>query len=669
MDTAQSEDQKGLVIFDDGISIEALDSLNLQSVKSLDLLPLTGNWKVIRKVEAILKKRLGGRTALLNSALLLNEQLTNLRPRLQEWTNKLADVQIGKQTIKEWLLFGDKGMSAYWLMPLSERNPLKTDLFLLFAQVEMILAVNQKARYSHCMVSIDHPSLRTVIDSLGNNGHTCMMNLPSKRGAWTKKINETIRFRGFWGNVCKGMAVLMRTAVWGLIARWEFQGVERVPLTKQDLLFLTYFPYIDSGQAKQGKFQNRYAEALQLKLADLKIPVFWLLQFVFVDGWTFRKAAKQAAIFARRGERLYFLEEFLSLHIFWQTLISWVKQVLVYLKVSRSRKRLPQFFSAESLPLERELLLQSFVGAPAIQGALYYHLFSRLFRSLSEAPLCLYYCEMQAWEKALNAAVRKQAPAMTTIGYQHSSFSENYFHFFPKLSETTQNGQPTDLPLPNILACNGEIPCRMLKASGYKGLKRLEALRYLHVQEALQQDPPMRQGRPVLLIVGSYDRTETDMLLTMLAEAFPKADGVDIRLKGHPSCDMICALSDLGIDPHVAGYQVCQGDISHQLREAWAVLVATSTVGIEAQAYGSEVLLPLSGGTLCLAPISGFPDFYHPVTRPEDLRAYVQKLISCPETDNLERKRAFVREYWDLDPSIPKWTELIQSKVSSAHAA
>jgi len=667
MSTVHKEDQRVLVVFDDGISLEALHELNLQSIRSCDLLALTGNWKVIRKVEASIQKQLGVRPNLLNSALLLNEQINNIGFWLREWSSKIADIKIGKETVKERLLFGDKGMSAYWLMPLSERNPLKTDLLLLLAQAEMILAVNQKTHYSHCVMSFDHPSLQTIGCFLENNGRTCLINLFSMKGRWIRKKDRKIRFGGFAGNICKAMATMIRAIIWSLIAHWEFYGVKRTVLTKNDLLFFTYFPYIELEHAKQGKFSNRYAGVLQNKLADHRIPVVWLLHFVFVDGWTFRQAVKQAVLFARNGERLYFLEEFLCISTFWRTFISWVKQVFVYLKISKSLNQISQGISPETFSLQRELLLQSFVGGPAIKGALYYHLFSRLFCSLSEAPLCLYYCEMQEWEKALNAAARQYSPAMATMGYQHSSFSENYFHFFPAQSEIAHSGHPTDLPLPDILACNGEIPFRILKASGYKRLQQLEALRYLHLWEVLQQTVPERHGKPVLLVVGSYDRKETCMLVSMLAEAFPNADGIEIRLKGHPSCDIVQVLDDLEIDLHVSGYQVCQGDIAHQLKEAWAVLVATSTVSIEAQAYGSKVLVPFSGGNLCLAPISGFPDFYHMVTKPEDLRAYVQDLNASLGENVIEQKRALVRQYWDLDPSIPKWIKLIQRKLSCSH--
>ena len=291
-------------------------------------------------------------------------------------------------------------------------------------------------------------------------------------------------------------------------------------------LFVTYFPQVDKLEAEKGVFRNKYALALQDKAAMLRIPVTWLLMFEPLDGYDFKASVRLAAVFARHGEKVLMLEEFFTLKNFFMCVASWVREVLVagYL-LGRIDKKvlLAEPVGEENTALVRALWRKSFYGSRGIGGLIYYYMFRSMFREIRDTHDCVYYCEMQPWEKALNAARRVNPGRFRTIGFQHSSFSKNYFHYFYDKTELAGRGDATDLPLPDVMSCNGERAYAMFTGSGYRNVRKAESVRYLYLDTALSSDQSRaRDDRPVLLVAGSVNREESLRLIRLTHEAFRK---------------------------------------------------------------------------------------------------------------------------------------------------
>ena len=91
--------------------------------------------------------------------------------------------------------------------------------------------------------------------------------------------------------------------------------------------------------------------------------------------------------------------------------------------------------------------------------------------------------------------------------------------YFYDRSETVRTGEPSDLPLPDVLACNGKHLYDLLSESGYPGLIETEAVRYMYLDKVLSLPRAPRKGRPVLLVAGTYNRNETRSLVGLVAAA------------------------------------------------------------------------------------------------------------------------------------------------------
>jgi surface carbohydrate biosynthesis protein (TIGR04326 family) len=270
---------------------------------------------------------------------------------------------------------------------------------------------------------------------------------------------------------------------------------------------------------------------------------------------------------------------------------------------------------------------------------------------------------MHAWEKALNAAKNGINPPIRTIAYQHSSLSKNDLGYFYDRSETNRTGKTSDLPLPDILACNGKYLYDLLSESGYPNLIETEAVRYLYLDKVLSMKPVSRKGRPVLLVAGPYNRNEARALVALVSTAFPMVDQFDIWFKGHPSLPLEGIFEELGFNYLKAGFMIKHDNISEYLNDAWVVIVPTSTVAMEALAAGCEVIVPVFPDVMIMNPLADFDDHYHGVTTPQELRLAMERIIGGSFEDNIEGRRSFIRNYWNLDPSLPRWSRILEGMM------
>jgi len=81
-------------------------------------------------------------------------------------------------------------------------------------------------------------------------------------------------------------------------------------------------------------------------------------------------------------------------------------------------------------------------------------------------------------------------------------------------------------------------------------------------------------------------------------------------------------------------------------------------------AYGCEIIIPFFPDSVCINPLVGFEDYYHKVTSPENLINTVQKIFSGYTLKSLNDYRNFVKNYWELNPSLEKWAILLSSKTA-----
>jgi len=655
-----------LVIFDEYFDPDRINEIPLDPTP-IQLLPFTGNWQLIQEVQKKCSSKFHAEVSVLDAAHLVTEEARALRGRLGSWSERLGNKEVNGKNLKTWLHTSDHMASTFWFGPISEKNPLKTDLFLRIIQANIIFAHISQRKYSTCLVGVSNPYLKkSVVRMATQNGVGVIMlsSFKESRGV-QDKIQQWCEGRGFLGQVILAIVIWTRFLVWKVQVGSSNQDQILDGEPGEHVMCVTYFPYVDWELARKGIFHNFYTGPLQRKFQELQLKVVWLLLYVTIDGKSYREAVNLKKHLVSCGERLFFLEEFVSFWSFITVLWEWVGQIYVsvWLNGKLSDQALCEgLCDATAAPIVRQLWMKTTCGPDAIKNLVYYESFKKIFSPKKHVSQCIYYCEMQGWEAALNAAGRKENPALKRIGHQHTAFSANFFPFQHLIEAVVPNGQATDFPLPHILACNGQSDYRVLSDIGYSSLRLVEAVRQLHVAESWTTKPTYKNKAGVLLVAGSIEYEETKAMVSLVASAYPVAEDFEIWFKGHPSLAFERILEDLGIDDQRTKYQIKVGRIEDFLWPAKAVIVPASTVAVEALAYGCEVIVPFSSESLPLSPLLGHEEFYHSVYEPNDLQKVMKTILTTSPQMTMEAKQGFVKNYWCLDPSLSRWQELLQEK-------
>ena len=655
-----------LFVFDESFSDEEAPAGVPGGRDSISLFDLAGNWGLARRLDQALLKRGLKQVVALNSARLVEREIEAICRELPKWSAERGDSRIRDASVRRFFMTGEDGMSGFWLGPISEKNPLKTDTFLRLAQALAVHGELRTGKYEGVAAAVKDRNLRKSIkrmaDAFGVPFHlaekTGTLDVQNMRSLLPDMLSLAL---AGWLQAC-WKAVLAK-AVMGFSRREEISTAPRV--------FVSYFPYLNEDAG--GAFRNKYFEPVQNICPKRKERIFWLLMFTRLQGVAFLKSLKMAKKFGKNGERLAFFDEFFGFREAVGSFYLWLRQLGRYFFLERNfseEQMCGDFFPVECYPLVRDLWRRSFCGVEAVRGLIQYKAFRRFFRDLGDASQCVYPCEMQAWEKALNKAIERERPELESVGYIHTTISRDYVFFAHHESEIESPRLPDGLPLPGKIAANGAAARARLSEWGYPGLCEVEAIRQLPLAARMNDPRPLEKGsKPTLLVVGTVVREETKALLLLLSGACPLAAEWAVWLKGHPAMPMGLLLRDLGIHPAERHWEIKEGDIDEYLQKADVVLVATSSTSIDALAFGCEVFTPVFSSGFTMNVLSGFEDYYHSVSTPEELREKLENYLKNGPRKGLDEKRDFVRSYWNLDAQLPGWRTLLNMEASAGRCS
>lgn len=593
------------------------------------------------------------------------EQVARLREKIGVWAADIGEHKIAGKNVRSWFLLPWLRVSAWWFSFLTERNTVKTDVFLRVAQVNAIGDILARDAYAVCAVGVRDRAFRQSLRLLALKRGVRYVGLPIKGFSGGKDLLRSIRNKiGTLGDAFLAVRFLIRFLMRAVAVRRTLPPRHREFTEMQRKInVVSCFPLLDKKAAGEGVFLNKYMIPLQEYLRDKRCEITWLMLMQPIDGMSYRQCVDLAKAFISRGERMFVVEEYFGTLDFVRVLCGWLRvmAVAVFLYCALHRElMLGEPFNGPCRPLIKRIWMQSFFGPPAVEGMVYAMAFGRFLKENDAADTCLYFAEMHAWERALCAAKKNIAKEMLLIGYQHAIAPRNLLSYFSDKRETERKGEDFELPLPDVFACCGDRLKEMFEPCGYPGLRTVEAIRYLYIDDITADARREKDRRPLLLFAGSIDHNETTSALAMAYEAMKDVKDVEIICKGHPLLRLEGIFEDLGIDSRRSHFTIGYEDIQTYLRRAKAAVVPSSAVAMEALASGCEVIVPLLADSIMMNPVADFPDGYcHLVSTPEQLREIVEKVLGGYRLAGSDEYRRFVSSYWCIDKELPRWKALL----------
>ena len=660
-----------LIVFDEDIDIRLLHKkLSRLYPKSIDLFPLTSNWRLICDIKGTIQSLFGPDIGikLIESAELIDKEVDVIRGQISKWSANFGNYKIAGKSLKEWFLLPKDEVSTWWFSLLSEKNSRKTNVFFRLAQLQAIDKTISSNSYDSSLLSVSDKVFFMSIGNICKKYFANMLYIASikRKKSLMGKIKSYLNRQNAVNLILNALIHFIFRIIRAFRAKLAMRSIIiRAKKDGNSILFVSYFPAVDKKSAKNGILKNKYAIPLQEKLSDMNKKILWIWMYAFIDGNSYGDALILAKKFKKNGETNFFLEEFMSFKVLLRVVSHGIHQLRIYLKL---KKLIPTqvFYENLSIPegavFIKNLMAQSFIGWTGLEGILFFELFKEVFSHLPYPSQCIYCSEMQAWEKALNAAKQLKAPHVKSIGYQHAAIFRNHFTYLNHPSEMNQKEKSKSLPLPNILGCNGDIPLLLMSHCRYPNLIKVEAIRHLYLTNYLI-NLNLSKKQNIVLIAGSLDMQATSALISLFYEAFPKPKKFKVWLKGHPALPFEKILRELRIETGNCGYIIKHDPIEELLKPVKILIVGISAVAIEGLAGGCKVISPLFSENMFISPLEGFEKFYTKVHNPQELRTAVEQTIqSNRNIQNFCEVKKFISRYWCLDLSLKRWEELLGEK-------
>ena len=587
---------------------------------------------------------LEGVTNTLSILDLVDQNQTSIRSEYLSWSHDLGELTISNTSIKNHLQIRPN-FSYWWLSLFVEKcnfskspqidNAIKLIAFKHWLLINQITSIEIKSNNARLV-----EAFRTLSKSNNINFYPRINFISSY--AWPKLYS-------------------LKAVVWLLIHIYKSRhlkgiGVKAWSKTKESLIFFSYLFNLDAKGLESNNHQSNFWGNLPNLIAGTGCGVNWLHIFTPSKQIPNHKAA---AVTLKRfnqkdsKEAHVFLESFISLRIVFQSICDWR---LVSNAASKLKRGLPKDDFILNILLDE--WDKSFYGFHCISNCLSLNLFSEAMRSLPNQKLGLYLQENQSWELALNYCW-KQEHHQEILGVPHSTtrfWDLRYAHDH----RVHMMQADSSYPKPNAIAINGQAQMNYFQRTGYpeSEMELVEALRYFHLQSNLSIPPATTDfiEQHVILVLGDYLLENNDQLIQMLLQASPLLpDNTRFIFKPHPACPI--RLSKFkGIRITIS--EEALEDLLQHCTIAFSSNVTSAA--LDAYFRGVPLACMIDPTKLNLSPMLEIDKTVFVKTY-KDLTTKILRAMDIKSRDERDPSNFF-----ELDPSLPKWLSLLNKKLNMA---
>jgi surface carbohydrate biosynthesis protein (TIGR04326 family) len=573
-----------------------------------------------------------------------------LRMRYLAWIHDLGEMRVSDMRVVDHLLLRPD-FSYWWMTQIAEKcnfekSPLIDDAIRFMAfedwalgqQIDGVELSTANYALAECM--------RVWCEKKAIPFTLIRLKAPGIKLSWLRRIYSLL-------------PQVMQALVWlihYLVVRWPFRGVglKEWRSSQGKVTLVSYLFNLVPEAITQDRFESRYWGPLPRVLQADNSVTNWLHIYVKDDLLpTARRAAKLLGTWNKiRGGLQYHvaLDSFLGPRVVLRTLRDWG-----YLMRSsiRIRRLLPKQKHPEShlWPFLAEDWSKSMFGVAALNNLLFFNLFESAFEGQTTQNHGVYLEENQGWEFGLIYAWKAAGHKML-IGSPHSTVRFWDLRYFFDLRNYYRTGK-NDLPLPDLVACNGPAMRKAMELSGYPkvNLIDVEALRYLQLLGLEKKNflAKILVKKIRILVIGDYLLKNTQLQMRLLEEAVQllKID-VTIFVKLHPACPI-----NFGEYPNIT-FQLSKKSITELMRECDVAYSSVLTSGaVDAYCGGMPIVVAMDPSMLNLSPLRGYGSVTFAST-PEEL---AEALVSANVKSRNEDEEI---KFFNLDLKVERWRRLLQ---------
>lgn len=570
--------------------------------------------------------------------------------------------RFGSVNFKEYFKYPHSSFSVWWLSLISEKNPLKSDSYHNLVKLLTILKFRKKYKCKNIILDIKSPELSYSIMHDSKNGqYDC--------DDFKKNYRMMLQIVCFLLNFLKGIKYYFNTIYKIFVATVVIKRLNfrKEILKKVKYLAITYFPLIDRESLKKKKFINKYYGLLQTALENrYKDKLIWLAMTSRIDDFSFKESIKLGRQINMWSYPLYFLEEWITLKDLFIVMIQYIYFTMkCILKMPYLSKKFEYSENGINIwKIFEDDWFSSFAGGTLMSGIFNFIAFRNISNMLKTGTVVTYLAENQAWERAMNFTFHDNK-SQKVIGILHTTVPLLFLTFFDSRDDLHKESETGfTMPKPDYLACNGRIPLKLFRESGWERGRTLLwfAIRYQHLKKHLQKRISWENRQNKILVVLSGSVKGAKEFLCFIHQAFRDQTDYQIIIKGHYTLPAFSLIKHLDLDFDKDPFILSDEELDRLFPLVKAVIVTGSSVALDSIAFGCPVIIPRLSSVIDMNPLSGISDLPIYVSSPKELLAISEEIIKRKESPLPYWKyKDFIENYFEFSDSENELIEKLGS--------
>lgn len=580
---------------------------------------------------------------------LVEESDQHLRNRYLGWVSDVGASRHSGRRLTEWTALTDS-FSYWWMTLIAERSVWKTpaiiDALRLLALEEVITA-NQPDRL--ILVSPD-PQLRSSIQHLCDSYQVPFQwKMPLEdRGSSNTRLDRRRHIHPVFAALTTFARYTFR---W-----WKLRRVTPADFVDHEnsVMFATRTQYptrpVDYAQEPNSILWPN----LQALLRSEGIPNNWLEmnsqsgRSPRLSHWV--QQLRQYNKHSSQNEVHVVLDSFLSTQVLLRVTVTYLKLVLVFLRLGSRRVSSSLVNRPWLWPLHADAWKQSMIGHVAVENLFWFVLFDKALEGVSPQRRGFYLSEGQSWEAAFISAWQRHGLG-DLVAVPHSTIRFWDLRCYPDTGATSER-DAFPRPVANTVAVNGPLSRAVLNGPGLppRSTVECEALRYQHLGSADRWTPCSQDsGQPLrVLLVTDYLQTLNEAMIRVIREASPLLQpGTQFTMKPQPyGTGSASLLEHLAMD-------VRDEAISQLVHDFDIALVSSSTSAVlDLYILGIPVVVFQHDNNLDFSPLKGSAELPTVGTAGELAQA-------LEDAADMSEPPARANNLLFLDPSLDRWRVLV----------
>jgi len=640
-----------LIIFDSSVDPYAIENMPLKSGECVFLFPLTSFDRLVREVaDAVISKMGKGAVEIIQTACVVNDAAERVR---EAYIKFIADLSVHKiqkgRNLRETFAI-DNETSLWWFSLVAEKNTVKTDSFLRMAQLDAVDQTVKNKNIDRIFVGCQSGKLINALRSYAITKNIVCRTLKTKKksdiGSCIRTSKKMLYVKHLIQLIMYASSFFLRT--WKI--RRRLSKLKRNPLDDDCIMIITYYPSFDLPSAEQGLFKNKHYPGIREALEAKNKNVVWVCLSVENNAISFDKSIFYAELFIEKGERIYFIEEFISYLSILKAIMIVLRGGIIFKTLEKDIASFHTFEDYNIYDLFEDDWYSSFVGYTGFSGTVYYLGFrDLLLRGMTKRVL--YCCEMHAWEKALISARNATKKNVQLFAYQHAAIPRMLLNYFNDPSEIKCEAL-FPLPKPDKVICNGMVTYQYLRDCQWPEAKLsvAEAIRFSYLSDRVRQS--VTREKDTVLIILSINAGSSNALLQMCCSAMEDIKGLEVWIKPHPFADKDDIGAFLEKTARRDNYIIKMEPVEKLLRNVAIVVVDESSIALEALAFGCAVVTVNMSETLNMSPLRNVKaHMIRTVNSVGELKETVNGLLKNRTYDSEDGQREageIVKQYFHL---------------------